>query len=103
MDKIQIAAQALVQADEAHSWLSEHLSKEVAETWYGELFKQIGTLTLFPTRCPVAPESGGSSEVVRELAFGIRRHPHNYRILFVVRDEVVVILHVHRTSPRVVD
>jgi plasmid stabilization system protein ParE len=103
MDKIRIAALALLNVDEAYSRLVEHASAELAEAWSRELFKQIGSLSLMPARCPVAAESGESAEPIRELIFEIRRHKPRYRALFVIRDDALVILHVHQVSRKMLD
>ena len=48
---------------------------------------------MFPTRCGIAPESEKSGEEIRQLLYGKR--PHVYRILFIVRQDVVYVLHIH--------
>ena len=51
------------------------------------------TLEAFPGRCRLAPENGPFEFEIRQLLYG------NYRLLFTVRDDTVVILHVrHRAA-----
>jgi plasmid stabilization system protein ParE len=98
MYRIEITAQAQAGADEAYTWMVEHISPAFAEKWYRELFEQFETLTRHPTRCPLAAESSKFPEEIRELTYGKRRHKHKYRILFATRHDVVVILYVYHSS-----
>ena len=56
--------------------------------WFELLSEAMQTLDTFPQRCSVASESELTEEEVRHLLFG------NYRILFVIRERTVYILHV---------
>jgi plasmid stabilization system protein ParE len=103
MHRIEITAQALADADEAHVWMAENISPAFAEKWYQELFRQIETLTLHPGRRPVAPESRKFAEEVRELVYGKSRHKHKYRILYSIREDVVAILFVYHSSRKSLD
>lgn len=98
MHRIEIAGRARDDADEAYAWLYEHVSPAYAEEWYQGLFEQIETLQNHPRRCPVARESGKFPEEIRELIYGKRRHKNKYRILFTIREDLVVILFIHHAS-----
>ncbi len=67
-----------------------------AEKWRRGLFRKIDTLRRFPLSCPRAPEGEKYGDTVRHLIHGKRTS--TYRVLFVVRDDVVVILAVWRAS-----
>jgi plasmid stabilization system protein ParE len=59
-----------------------------AAKWRRGLLKKARSLNTFPNRCPLAPESGALGEDVRQLLHGA------HRLLFVVDEDVVTILHV---------
>ena len=42
--------------------------------------------------CPLAPENDEFEEEIRELLYGKRQH--RYRILFTIREQAVVVLHI---------
>jgi plasmid stabilization system protein ParE len=71
-------------------------SPNLAEKWNRKLFDHFDTLRTFPFSCPRAPESDKFGEDVRELVYGKRQSA--YRVLFVVREDVVIILAVWRAS-----
>jgi plasmid stabilization system protein ParE len=98
MYRVEITARALAEADEAYAWMAENISPAYAEQWYQGLFRQIETLKRYPHRCPVAPESGRFTEEIRELIYGKRTHKNKYRIIFTIRQDLVVILYVYHSS-----
>ena len=59
---------------------------QVAFDWYEDIFEKIDTLNALPERCPTAPESQYFDFEVRHLLIG------NYRVLFRVLGEIVVVL-----------
>jgi plasmid stabilization system protein ParE len=80
---------------EAHRWLAER-DPEAADRWFNSLYDQIGSLEIFPERCPLAPESQFFSADIREAFHG--RRQHKYRILFTVTEDEVHILHVRHEA-----
>jgi plasmid stabilization system protein ParE len=98
MYRIEVTARALADADEAYAWMAENVSPAFAERWYQELFKQIDTLTKHPHRCPLARESHKFPDEIRELIYGKRKHKNKYRIIFSIRQDLVVILYVYHSS-----
>jgi len=78
---------------EAHLWLTEQ-SPAAADRWFDSVYHTIGSLELFPERCPLAPESKFLNVEIREILHGRRRH--KYRILFTVSKGNVHILHVRQ-------
>jgi plasmid stabilization system protein ParE len=68
-----------------------------AREWIKRVRQSIRTLSQYPERCPLAPESAAFEEPIRELLFGTG-HRGTYRILFVVYDKTVYIVHVRHGS-----
>jgi len=75
--ELQIKEQALYIAEDKPA---------VALQWYEDVFQQLETLETFPYRCPLAPENKHLEFDVRHLIIG------NYRVLFCVEGESVLIL-----------
>lgn len=82
----------------AHAWLAER-SLVAAERWRQGLLRKAATLASFPERCPLAPESEKLGEPVRQLLCG-RRGASRYRLLFVVEQGRVVVLHIRHGAQR---
>lgn len=74
--------------------MCDNLSAEVANNWYYELQDTIVSLQEFPNRCSIAPEASVIGREIRQLWVGKRR---KYRVLFVVEEDVVAILHVRHS------
>jgi hypothetical protein len=56
----------------------------------------IATLQEKPKRCPLAPENDSLTEEIRQLIYGKSRN--KYRILFVIRKDMVFVLHTRHSS-----
>ena len=76
---------------EAHLWLAEQ-APVAADGWFDSIYDTIGSLEIFPERCPLAPESEFLNSEIREIFHG--RRQHKYRILFTVSESKVHVLHV---------
>ena len=76
---------------EARRWLAER-DPAASERWFNNLYDTIGSLEMFPERCPLAPESQFFNAEIREAFHG--RRQHKYRILFMVAEDEVHVLHV---------
>ncbi|MEH2065005.1 MAG: type II toxin-antitoxin system RelE/ParE family toxin [Nostoc sp.] len=74
--------------------MCDNLSAELANNWYYELQDAIASLQEFPNRCSIALEAPVIGREIRQLWVGKRR---NYRVLFVVEENVVAILHVRNS------
>jgi plasmid stabilization system protein ParE len=72
-------------------------SAPAAREWIQRARHSVKTLSQHPNRCPLAPESVSFDEPIRELLFGSGNRG-TYRILFVVIDKSVFILHVRHGS-----
>jgi len=75
--ELQIKEQALHSAEDKPT---------AALQWYQDIFYLLETLNALPNRCPLAPESDHLEFEVRHLIIG------NYRVLFSVEGESVLIL-----------
>jgi plasmid stabilization system protein ParE len=76
---------------EARLWLADR-NPAAADRWFNSIYVTIGSLEIFPERCPLAPESRSLSAEIREILHG--RRQHKYRILFTVSENEVHVLHV---------
>lgn len=76
---------------EAYLWLAER-EPDAADRWFNSIYSTIGSLEIFPERCPLAPESKTLRTEIREIFHG--RRQHKYRILFMVTTDEVHVLHV---------
>lgn len=75
----------------------EHIAHDSplnASRWLDRVENAIGRLEEFPGRCRRAPEAEVFQETIRQLILG------NYRILFAVREQDVVILSVRHAARR---
>lgn len=80
---------------EINTWFLEN-SQNLAEDWLWEISQAISSLSKFPERCSISPESKAFDFVVRQLLYG--KKPNIYRILFSIQDEKVYILRVRSTK-----
>lgn len=93
---VRVTASAQADIDAAYAWLARRTLH--ADSWLHKLEGAIEGLTAFPTRCPLARESREFDEPVRQLLYG--KSPHVYRVLFIVRSDVVYVLHVRHGARR---
>lgn len=82
---------ALRDITECHLWIAER-DIEAADRWFYDIYDTIGSLEMFPERCPLAPESKFLNHEIREILHG--RRQYKYRILFTVTENEVHVLHV---------
>jgi plasmid stabilization system protein ParE len=78
---------------DAIRWIAARGSPAAAAKWYNGLVKKVSTLTTQPFRCPIAAENDKFPEEIRELLYG--RRNNRFRIIFTVRDDLVLVLYVH--------
>ena len=76
---------------EARLWIAANDVK-AADRWFDSVYDTIGSLELFPERCPLAPESEFLNREIREIFHG--RRQYKYRILFTVAKDTVHVLHI---------
>ena len=68
-----------------------------ATQWSVSARASIKTLSHFPERCPLAPESAHFEVPIRQMLLGTGNRG-TYRVLFVIMDKSVRILHVRHGS-----
>ena len=97
MHPLQITEPAERDIRSAYDWWSRNRSAEQAERWYNNIYQAIETLRSKPSRCPHAPESNLHPSGLRQLLFGIGKHP-THRIIFTIEEDTVTIIRVRHTS-----
>jgi plasmid stabilization system protein ParE len=70
---------------------------QAARDWIQRARRTVGSLASRPERCPLAPESASFEQPIRELLFGMGNRG-TYRVLFVVIDRSVYVVHVRHGS-----
>ena len=85
---------AFQEIETSYRWMCDNLTPEVANNWYYELQDAITSLQKFPKRCTIAPEADVIGREIRQLWVGKRR---KYRVLFVIEENVIAILHVRHS------
>lgn len=96
---VRVTANAERDADAAYRWLAKRTSH--AEKWIDGLEAAIEGLSEFLTRCPLARENNEFDDEVRQLLYG--KSPHVYRVLFIVRNNLVYVLHVRHGARQALD
>ncbi len=84
--------------DQARWIVGRSKSPAAALRWVRSIRARIDTLRSAPLRCPVDPDSDAYGEEVRVLLFGGR--DRKFRILFLVRDDVVRVISVRHAARR---
>jgi plasmid stabilization system protein ParE len=92
--QVIIQPTAFQEIETAYRWMCDNLSPEVANSWYYELEDAIASLKKFPNRCTIAPEAKVIGGEVRQLWIGKQR---KYRVLFVVEEDIIAIIHVRNS------
>ena len=70
---------------------------EAADDWLERAERAVLSLGHHPERCPLAPESLSFGKPIRQLLFGARNRG-TYRLLFLVADQSVYVLHIRHGS-----
>ncbi len=89
--RVEITEPAQENIQEVYDWLDAE-SHAASTGWIDGLLGTIESLTSFPLRCPLAPESTDHAEEIRQIFYD------SYRILFVIRKPKVFVLHVRHGS-----
>jgi plasmid stabilization system protein ParE len=80
----------------AYRYIRKH-APGAAGTWIKGIRRKIKTLARYPERAPLAWESASFQEPIRELFYGSGNRG-TYRILFIIADKNVFVLHVRHGS-----
>jgi plasmid stabilization system protein ParE len=98
VSRVELTAKAKRDLDAILEWLVAQEAGEAGLRWYARLQKEIGSLSALAYRCPLAPENGEFPFEIRQLLYG--RRPHQYRILYTVEGETVIVLHIRHGRRR---
>jgi plasmid stabilization system protein ParE len=82
---------------EVNTWLLENYPN-LSNNWIWGISQAVTSLSKFPERCPISPESEAFDVIVRQLLYGNK--PNVYRILYSIQDEKVYILRVRSTNQK---
>lgn len=98
--EVILSEPAEAEADAAFLWLARS-NPDFAGDWYDGLLKAISGLSVFPGRCPLAPENDDFPE--REVhQYLYRKGQVVYRVLFdIIGEDIVRVMHVRHGSQRV--
>lgn len=89
--EVLITDPAREELDAAYLWLVQQTERH-APTWHNGLVDAILSLENSPGRCLIAPSSENAATLTRQLLYGRRQDA--YRILFSIRGEQVIVLHI---------
>ena len=92
--QVTVQPEAFQEIEQSYRWLCDNRTPDLANDWYNDLQEAIDSLKTFPRRCPIAPEASFFDREVRQLIMGKRL---KYRILYVVEDDRVSILHIRHS------
>lgn len=92
--QVIIQPTAFAEIEASYRWMCNNSSAEAANNWYYELQDAIASLQEFPNRCMKAPEASVIGREIRQLWIGKRRQ---YRIVFIVQENIVAVLHVRHS------
>jgi toxin ParE1/3/4 len=90
--RVKETARAKRDLDRILKWLLDEYAGDTGLRWFRGMKAAIDSLEELPERCPLAPENATFPFEVRHLLYGHK--PHVYRVLFTIRKNQVVILHV---------
>jgi plasmid stabilization system protein ParE len=89
--QVELTESAQREINAAYQWLLARTPQH-APLWLEGLAESWQSLSEMPNRCPRAPEADEIKADVRQLLYGKKKGV--YRILFIVRDQTVYVLHV---------
>jgi plasmid stabilization system protein ParE len=93
--RVEVAQTAKRNAMEAFEWLRER-SPVHATRWFNGLAEAVAGLAVMPKRWGLARERRHFNEEIRQALYG--RRGGVYRILFVVRVDVVHVIHIRHAA-----
>jgi plasmid stabilization system protein ParE len=89
--RVEITARAKGDVDVILRWLLSPQAGDAARRWFQGLTDAVASLSNFPGRCSLAPESAVVPFKVRQLTYG--RKPRVYRVLFTIENDAVIVHH----------
>jgi len=89
--RVRLTPESETGIEELYRWLIARSPLRGAE-WFNRMMDAIESLASHPQRRPLAPETPFFPEEIRQLLYGRGRGVQ--RILFTIKDDSVVVLHV---------
>ena len=90
--RVELTEQAEHDVDHILGWISNR-SPQGAATWSRRFDKVLSKLRTSPDRGQLPPENNDHDAEIRHIVFKTRRG-RPYRAVFVIRDDMVLVLHV---------
>lgn len=95
--RVKTTARAKRDLDQILERLLTEFAGDKGLPWFAGMQDAISSLSSLPSRCPLVPENSRFSSETRQLLYGRR---HVYRILFTIRNDIVVVFPYPAWSPR---
>jgi len=92
--RVKQTAQADYDLDLIPEWLSVQQADDAGLRWFQRLKDAMSSLAAMPEPCMLAPEKAEFPFEVRQLLYGHK--PHQYRVLFTIEANDLVIRHGRR-------
>ena len=99
--RVRLTAQADYDLDLILEWLLAQQAGDAGLRWFLKMKEAINSLAEMPERCMVAPEKSEFPFEVRQLLYGHK--PHQYRVLFTIEADTVIVLHIRHGRRRRLD
>jgi len=96
--RVEPTTRAKQDLDAILEWLLAQEAGDAGLRWFQLMREAILSLSEFPQRSPLAPENAEFAFEVRQLVYGHK--PHQYRILFTVEQDAVIVLHIRHGRRR---
>jgi plasmid stabilization system protein ParE len=96
--RVKQTEQADYDLDVILEWLLAQEAGDTGLRWFRKLKESILSLAEMPERCMLAPENPEFPFEVRQLVYGHK--PHQYRVLFAIEADTVVVLHIRHGRRR---
>jgi plasmid stabilization system protein ParE len=97
MFEVVLSKTAVTELEDARRWWTDNRSEDQANTWYNGFVKRMELLRKDPERFGFAPEIQKLHVPIRQLAYGLGRHP-THRAIYIVRANRVTILRVRHLA-----
>ncbi len=96
--RVIVQPPALDDLEQAYLWATQR-APDTADRWFNRFWDALQTLDTHPQRCGLAPENDAIVPEIRQFLFG--KKPNVFRALLTVDDVAVRVLHIRRTSRRI--
>jgi plasmid stabilization system protein ParE len=99
--QVTVLPQAQKEVEQIYSWIAEG-SIDGAIRWYEKFLESLESLKTYPESCSLAPENDHVRQKIRDPISRTRRG-NPYRVLFVINEKQVQVLHIRGTGQRLLD